>query len=68
MKKAEKRTFNILLVLVMLCSLLSFTSAYADAPYTLTGTSLTWESIQNNGTITQTGLSLSWKDGKPDCR
>ena len=63
MKKAEKKTFSILLVLVMLCSLLSFTSAYADAPYTLTGTSLTWESIQNNGTITQTGLSLSWKDG-----
>ena len=68
MKKAEKRTFNILLVLVMLCSLLSFTSAYADAHYTLTGASMTAsqmdEDSQGRWWFTDDAFSLNWKDEK----
>ena len=67
MKKAEKRTFNILLVLVMLCSLLSFTSAYADAHYTLTGASMTAsrmdEDSQTRWLFTDAAFSLNWIDG-----
>ena len=53
----------ILMAMVLLCLLLPFTSAYADAPYTLTGTSLSWDQIYNRGVVTQEGLSLSWKAG-----
>ena len=63
MEKTRTKVMVILMAMVLLCLLLPFTSAYADVPYTLTGTSLSWDQIYNRGVVTQEGLSLSWKAG-----